>query len=505
MTKNAFYRDMYKTRFFSCLLLLSLLTNFFACDDNYDDYSTSPNDLLAFSRDTVNFDTVLTTINSPVKYLMVYNRHDKPLLISSVELEQGESSQFKINVDGMAGKSFRNIAIRPNDSLYVMIDVKPKENGEVIPTLLNDRVNFTTNGVSQKIVLEAYGQDVFFWTEKFLSSDTTIRDSKPILIRDSLVIEENVTLSIEEGACFYMDNDAKIVVNGNLKLKGTLENPIVFRGKRTDSMLSISYDLIPGQWDGFYFAGNSFGNEMEYVQIRNGKSGLYFDISTPDEEKVRMKNVVLTNFSEYLVRATNCNITAENCELSNSRFALLYLLGGKYSFTHCTIANFMLSSPESGWATSNNETLILSNVDDPFKDEPVYYPLLQADFINTIIWGKSPGWNSDIWREEEEGVEFNYFFRNCIIPNKGENGEHTIDCIFSKDPLFRKVNLWDPETKTYSAIDLRLKTPEEGQDPSPAINAANPEYSINIPFDLHGNDRLLDGKPDMGVYELLPE
>ncbi|MDL2322389.1 hypothetical protein LJC52_00190 [Bacteroidales bacterium OttesenSCG-928-A17] len=493
---------MYKTRFFCCLFLLSLLVNFFACDDNYDDYSTNPNNLLTFSKDTVRFDTVLTTINSPVKYLMVYNRYDKPLLISSVELEQGENSQFKINVDGMAGKDFQDVAIRPNDSLYVMIDVKPEENGEITPTLFDDHIVFVTNGVSQKIVLEAYGQDVFIWKEKVISSDTTIRNSKPILICDSLVIEENVTLSVEEGICFYMDNNAKIVVNGNVKFKGSLEKPIVFRGKRTDSMLSISYDLIPGQWDGFYFSENSFSNEMEYVQIRNGMSGLYFDISTPDEEKIRMENVVLTNFSEFLIRATNCNITAGNCEFSNSRFALLYLVGGKYSFTHCTMANFMLSSPESGWATSNNETLILSNTDILFSGKPIHYPLLQADFTNTIIWGKSPGWNSDIWMEAEEGMEFNYFFRNCIIPNKGENGEHTVDCIFNKDPLFRKVNLWDPETKKYSSIDLRLKTPEEGQDPSPAINAADPDYSISFPFDLDGNDRFADEKPDMGAYEL---
>ena len=500
---------MYKTHFFFCLWVALLSISFFACDDKYEDYSSNPNDLLSFSNDTVRFDTVLTTINSPVHFLMVYNRNDKPLLISSVGLERGETSGFKINVDGMAGKHFQDVAIRPRDSLFVIVDVKPEMNGEVIPTLLSDYIVFKTNGVEQKVVLEAYGQDVFIWEGKILTSDTLIENSKPILIRDSLFIGENVTLSVKEGTCFYMDNNARIVVKGNLKMEGSLEKPVVFRGRRTDYMLSISYDLIPNQWDGFYFHETSFGNEMEYVQIRNGRSGLYFDVSTPDEEKLRMKNVIITNFSENLLRAFNCNITAENCEFTNSRFALLELVGGKYSFTHCTMANYMPSVPEVGWANSNSETIILSNIDSLFSENSTSYPLIQADFYNTIIWGRSPSRGQITGKSDiqlfrgEEGVEFNFFFRNCIIPSRtGENGKYAIGCTFNEDPLFQKTNATDEETGYFSPIfDFRLKNPEETEDPSPAIDAAAPEFSISLPFDLAGKDRFLDGHPDMGAYE----
>jgi hypothetical protein len=501
---------MYKTHFFFCLFLVSLFASFFGCDDKYEDYSTNPRDLLSFSSDTIRFDTILTTINTPIRFLMVYNRNDQPLLISSVELKNGDVSGFKINVDGMAGQHFQNIAIRPKDSLFVLVDVKPEMNGEVIPTLLNDYIAFKTNGVEQKVLLEAYGQDVFIWEGKILSSDTIIENSKPILIRDSLLIEENTTLSIKEGTCFYMDNNARIIVKGSLKMKGSQEKPITFRGRRTDYMLTVSYDLIPGQWDGFNFHSTSFGNEMEHVHIRNGKSGLYFEVSTPDEEKLRMKNVVLTNFSENLLRATNCNITAENCEFSNSRFALLEFAGGKYSFTHCTMANYMPSAPDRGWANSTNETILLTNVDmdSLFSKNPIHYPLIQADFINTIIWGKFVNYgqlagHSDVKFWNEEDVEFNYVFRNCILPAlNGKNGEHAVDCIFNKDPLFKKTDTKDEETGYFSPIfDFRLRSPEETKESSPATNAANPEYSINLPFDLDGNSRFADEKPDIGAYE----
>ncbi|MDR2843731.1 MAG: hypothetical protein LBV57_03695, partial [Candidatus Symbiothrix sp.] len=57
-----------------------------ACNNNFEDYSTKPSDRLSFSTDTIAFDTILSTINTPYKVLMIYNRHSKPLLISSVSL-----------------------------------------------------------------------------------------------------------------------------------------------------------------------------------------------------------------------------------------------------------------------------------------------------------------------------------------------------------------------------------------------------------------------------------
>ena len=506
---------MYKTHFLFCLIVVSLFSSFFACNDNYEDYSVNPGDVLSFSRDTVHFDTVLTTINTPVQYLMVYNRNSKPLLISSIGIESGEASEFKINVDGIAGKTFQDIAIRPKDSLYILVDLKPEMNGEVNPTLLEDYIVFTTNGVRQKVLLEAYGQDVFIWEGKILSSDTLICASKPILIRDSLLIDENARLSVEEGVCFYMDNNAKVIVKGSISLKGSQENPVVFRGRRTDYLLSsLSYDLVPGQWDGFYFHENSFGNEIEYAYIRNGKSGLYFEASDPGKEKMRMKNVILSNFSGALIESINCWITAENCEFSNSRFALLNLTGGIYRFTHCTLGNFMLSSPQLGWANSNNETLILNNGYQPLpapgeKELPdsVFFPLIQADFTNTIIWGKNYLSHSKIQLNKKEGQEFNFLFRNCIIPNKGENDEQFIDCIFNTYPVFAKTSLQDPETEEYGPVNLRLKEKEneKSAEISPAIDKADPEYSKDLPLDLDGNDRLSDGKPDIGAYEFKPQ
>ena len=52
-----------------------------------DSISTSPTDILTFSRDTVNFDTVFTDLGTPTARLVVANRAKKGIVISSIRLK----------------------------------------------------------------------------------------------------------------------------------------------------------------------------------------------------------------------------------------------------------------------------------------------------------------------------------------------------------------------------------------------------------------------------------
>ena len=480
------------------LFIIFILTNFFACKDDFEDYSVNPQGLLTFSVDTLSFDTVLTTVNSPVLAFRVYNKNAKPLLISSVRLSEGESSGFKISVDGMAGTFFENVELLAKDSILVLVDVKPKENGQYTPTLLNDYIVFETHNIQQKVVLEAYGQDVYTWRGAVISSDSVLSNKKPYLIYDSLVIDAGATVEIEEGSVFYMHNNADLIVQGTIRVKGSVEKPVVFRGSRTDYMISIPYDLIPGQWGGIRFASESYDNELENMQIRNGSYGMDLEVcDDPQRNKLRMKNLVLTNVSGTLLQAVNCNIIAENCEFSNAKNALLYLVGGKHRFTHCTIANLYLYNPQLGWANSDNETLVLTETYwHPDSPDPLNFPLIESKFFNTVVWGGKYRSTSGIRIERNSGSEITYFFQNCLLPNEGTNDEYFVDCLFQVDPLFRKTDANDLErNRWYPSFDFRL------QKDSPAKDAANIEVASQIPYDLRGNPRLTDGHPDIGAYE----
>ncbi len=481
-------------------LIFFLLTGILlSCNEDFEDYSTSPGDILSFSTDTLSFDTILTTVNTPILQFMVYNKNEKPLLISSIDLTKADESGFKINVDGVAGNHFENVRIGAKDSLFVYVNVKASENGQVTPVVVNDYVVFTTNNTRQEIVLEAYGQDVYRWKGVVLESDTTLENDKPYLIHDSLEIKEGVTLTLKEGTTLYMHGKADIIIRGTIKAVGTLQKPVTIRGDRTDYMLNIPYDRVPGQWGGIHFSATSYDNEMEYTHIRNGVYGMNFELSDPGRSKLKLKNSILTNVSGPLVHALNCNIEAENCEFSNSKEALLYLAGGKYSFIHCTLANYYMSAREYGWGNSDNGTLVLSNIYYPPKaTTPEALPLQQADFYNTIIWGLKPTAGSGIALATDTirypDVALHYHFHHCVIPNKGSNDEDFVSCIFNQDPKFMNTKLVDNDSKSIP-YDFRIDSI------SPARDVADPEIARKIPYDLNGISRFLDKGPDMGGYE----
>ncbi|MDR3061605.1 MAG: hypothetical protein LBU57_05770 [Dysgonamonadaceae bacterium] len=475
-----------------------------ACTDNYDNYSDNPGDVLAFSTDTVAFDTILSTVTTPIAAFMVYNNNSKSLLISSVSLAQGDAGHFRVVVDGMAGTRFENIEIGAKDSIFVFVNVKLNENGGAEPVLYEDYVVFRTNGVEQKILLQAYGQDVYICKGKIFETSETLPNDKPYLIYDSLVVKEGVTLSIRQGTVFFMHQNSEIQVHGTLVAEGTREAGIVFRGDRMDNdyMVNIPYDRIPGQWGGFRFYETSFNNELDYVYIRNGLYGLSFDVSTTEQSKLKITNSVVTNVKGTLISATNCLIEATNCEFSNSRDDLLYLAGGKYSFTQCTMANYYPSIVQWGWGTSSNQTVELTNrmpVLDNTGNQVTYVPapLEKADFINCIIYGSNSRGGIRLAKDtvNDPGTTYNYEFLNCLVLyDDKKSKDRFTDCVFNKDPRFLNTKLTDDKSKSIP-YDFRIDSI------SPARNTAHVETARKFPYDINGVDRFADEGPDIGGYE----
>ena len=85
-----------------------------------DDFSTSPDDRLTFSTDTVSFDTVFTGQGTPTARLLVFNHAKKAVNISSIRFAR-QDTEFSLNVDGMSGETFSDVEIRGGDSIYVFI------------------------------------------------------------------------------------------------------------------------------------------------------------------------------------------------------------------------------------------------------------------------------------------------------------------------------------------------------------------------------------------------
>ena len=484
------------------LLLIAIA----ACTDDFGNYSNNPGDILTFSTDTLTFDTVISTITTPTGAFIVYNENSSPLLVSSISLSKGDASNFNIVVDGQAGNRFENVEIGAKDSIFILVNVNLDENGKTTPTLYEDQVLFQTNGVQQKIVLEAYGQDVYIWKGKVIEESDTLANDKPYLIYDSLEIKEGVTLTIQEGTTFYMHPNSHVKVFGTLIAKGTQDNRIVFRGDRMDNdyMVNIPYDRVPGQWGGFRFYENSFDNELEYVYIRNGSYGLIFEPSTTEHSKLKIKNSIVTNIKGSLISAVNCHIEGENCEFSNSQYYLLSLAGGKYSFSHCTMANYYPSVQQ--WGSSNNQTIYLTNENaevDELTGRTTYTPapLEQADFTNCIVYGANSRYGINLAKDtvRAPSTTYNYNFLNCLVLfDEKKSQEKFTDCVFNKDPKFMNLRLTDDDRKSIP-YDFRI-----GSESS-ARNVANVDAAQKFPYDINGISRLQDDGPDIGAYEYVKD
>ena len=498
-----------------------LIAGIVACND-INNFSVSSSHLLAFSTDTLSFDTVFTTVGSMTGYFMIYNRNSEALKIERINLAGGGRSGFRINVDGRKGDSFADIPIWKNDSLYVAVEVTVNPNDENSPFVLYDSIIFITNGRSQHVLLEAYGQNAFIYKGgTVFARDTTLAATRPSLVYDSIYIPEGVTVEIAQGASFYMHKDAKWLIDGTLKTFGTQSEPVVFRADRLNNFTStLSYDNMSAQWDGLYFGASSFDNELNYTMIRNGIAGLTFDESTPDRKKIDIRSSQINNMAGNVLWAVNCHIEASNTEFSNAGNCLVMLSGGRYRFTHCTIANYIQPAMMGQNAFRLTPSLTLAdNVarsDVNGLEDVSSFPLLQAFFDNCIIDGNlSPDtirpyrgeimFSTDDDFMDGNGEQFNYRFNHCVIKTKKTDNTRFIDVLFIENPIVENTKYIKSEGENkddkYDYIyDFRLA---EG---SLGIGKADPSIAEQYPADRDGIDRLTtEFGPSIGAYEYVPQ
>ena len=482
------------------LALMFLGTLLFpACDGLEESYSTNPSLRLAFSTDTLAFDTVFTTVGSATKQFLIYNNNDEPLNMETIMLASAGSTGFRINVDGRKGDYFNNIGILAKDSMFVFVEVTVNPNGENQPLLVKDSVVFVTNGIRQSVLLEAYGQDVHLYKGGLtVLSDTLFTADKPHLVYDSIVVAEGATMRVEKGATFYMHDKANLIVSGTLNSCGTIEEPVTFRGDRLDFILDdvLPYDRTPGQWGGIYLKDGSFGNIISHTIIRNGTQGVIAEPSEPSQLKLTLSNSQITNVSENAFCATNSKVVAYNTEISNAGGSVVGLVSGDYDFTHCTLANFI--------TLVQRTSVCLSLANNYSKDGQETIQPLDARFDNCIIDGSygagTEELNGEIGRSIKDGAAFEYLFNHCVITTNGTEDEHFQSVLFVNDETRPEYKLTGGESNKYR-YDFRLATEE-----SAGVGAADASVTATYPIDRYGVNRLeSEFGPTIGAYEYVPE
>ena len=418
---------MKKLRFLPLLALLAfMMPTMVSCIS--DDFTTSPSDVLSFSTDTVSFDTVFTDLGTPTARLKVFNKARKSVNISSIRFASAESN-FMMNVDGQSGKEFSDVEIRGGDSIFVFIECYIPEQQQNTPQLVEDNLVFVTNGVTQNVVCEAWGQNVTRLRNLTVEGDTTLTAELPYVIFDELTVAEGATLKIEPGANLLFHDGASMRVNGTLEAVGAPGKMINFRGDRLDNVLpDVAYDILAGQWGGVSFAPESFGNRMEYVDMRSTKTGLVVDsCGNLERQKLLLVNSWLHNSQRNALEVNYAWVDAYGCVFSEAAWASVYLAGGIHSFVQCTLSNYYLFSVPS------DPLLTLAHcMPDDLADDP-YNPLMVAVFDNCIFYGMP----ADINIGDLTGS--NVYLQYCSLKSPGTDDDNFIYCLWDTDPLFLTV------------------------------------------------------------------
>lgn len=400
------------------------------------------------------------------------------------------TSGFRMNVDGFAGNKVENVDLLKKDSLFIFIEVTVDPLNSNSPMLISDSIRFNINGSIQYAYLEAIGQDVEVWMGgRIIEHDTTLVAGKPLLIYDSIYVKKDATLNIEKNVRLHFHNKAKILVDGRINAKGTLEEPIIFRADRLDNLFTlVPYDRVPGQWEGMVIDSASYDNNFEYIQFRNTVNGIRFEKSDPTIKKASFINSIIHNSTGDGIYAENCWIEAKNSLFTNATGQAVNLIGGQYEFIHCTIANYF-----SWRGTSGKYGLSLSNntISEDGNINPV--PFTRADFINCVITGSS---RKSLTLGINTNIPSNYLFRNCAIYARGSDDDNFKETVW-EDPVLKKTTtLAEGTTNKWDYLfNFELDSV------SPAKNMANPAAASALPFDIRGVSRFSDDGPDIGCYE----
>ncbi len=455
--------------------------------------SDDPSIKLTFSNDSIIFDTVFTSLGSTTRRLMVHNTSNSRVSISNVQLSSGNSSAFKLNVDGEAGSKFTDVEINGGDSIYIFTRVTIDPNDVNNPFVVEDEINFLTNGNAQSVKLVAWGQNAnYILADTYVTGfppfkvvadsleTTTWTSEKPYVIYGYAVIDSYGKLEILDGTKVHFHENSGLwaYVDGVLKVYGTRENPVHFGGDR----LEEDYQDLPGQWDRIWLMEGRQGEDHEIYNavIENGFIGIQAEsFLRTTENSVILNNVIVQNMQGIGIFSRVFNISGENVLAANcGGYCMAFTGGGNYDLKHTTIANYW------PYSVRNTPSVFLNNYLLDTTETPIPFAI-NFKLENSILYGSNL---NEFETDMVSDVDSIYYFDHCLLKT-----EFNVSNSVNFNEVFKNEN---PLFVDYQVNDYRIDTL------SPAIDKGDQAIAATVPFDLLGNSRSQD--PDLGVYEFVP-
>jgi len=484
-----------KFSFIFLCFILGIIILFSGCrrDESFFEGKVS----LRFSSDTLRFDTVFTSRGSATRILKIFNPETAPVKVS-LSLENGSLSPFNFNADGEIGPDIDGLTIRPQDSIYVFVQVfiDPNEPATSSPFIIEELLQVKVNDNVQYVLLEAWGQNANYipttdagGSVNLLScrlNEISWDDPRPYVIYGILVID-SCSLVLPPGTKIYVHggvvrnqqsvyNDGLIAVlkNGKIISRGTPQDPVIIQGDR----LEEAYALASGQWVGVLLSSESRGNQLDYTTIKNSLIGIRVDsLAQLNLLGCRIYNTGNSGLigRHALIQATNCLF------FDNGKHAVELAHGGSYKFNYCTIGSYFGQFE----AVSINDYFCYET-----PCQQLFINNLNTEFLNCIIAGA--GEEEVLMDKKGQNNIYQFTFKNTLYKVKNLAGNqlyneliaNSNDCITLKggEKLFA-----DRRTGNYQLDSLSV-----------AIGKAR--AVPDIAYDILGKIRKPEN-PDAGCFE----
>ena len=500
-------------RIFNAFIITLFLIFLNSCRKDFDTIKSTGD--LSFSKDTIFLDTVFSNIGSSTRNFRVYNKSNNAITIPTIALARGEGSFYRLNVDGISGKSFENIDILANDSIFIFVEATI-DFSKVTNPIYTDSIVFDADnnfqdvdlvtlvqdahflfpsrdaqGITETIVLgqDEMGEDIT--VNGFLLEGNTIwQDDKPYVIYGYVGVPSNRILVIDAGTKVHFHKDSGIIVqeDATLKVNGQLGNEVIFEGDR----LEPDFAEVAGQWGTIWLREGSKNHEINYAIIKNSVIGILVDDRNGTARTLNINNTQIYNSTNFGILGRNANIEGENLVIANAgQSALACTIGGIYDFKHATFANY--------WRNSFRQfpSVLINNFSSTFDmaGNEVITPvdLVAANFTNCIIAGSQ---NIEFFLDKVDNATFNFNIKNSLLRFE------TNDIDLLNNPLFdfTDVTVYQnvilngtPDFQNVNTNNLII-----GED-SDANGNADLFTALSIPLDILGVSRTIS--PDIGAYQ----
>lgn len=479
---------------FFCLEALTV-----SCRNDLGTFETGRNPLW-FSTDTISFDTIISTLNMPVKRFTIHNRSEKPVKISRIYIRNGESGYgqraFRFTVNGDTSCEVRDLVIEGRDSVYVFMRIGMPLSGQNQPFIVDAyfQCDMADCKSSQSVYLYAFGQDAYYWkpdrifAKPYPNADKpTVIDTqyiryfiwspqthsfgandKPYAIFGYLTVPSGQTLDIPAGARLHFAPGAGIWVQAGatLRINGTLERPVLLSGLRLDTL----YKDQAGQWGHVWLGAESKDHQIRHAIIQNGTNGVWLDstLNPTARPNLILENTIIKNMANYGLVAYRNHVQGDNLVIGNCRNAVSLRRGGQCRFIHCTFASYSLGghSLEMLEETTSGNTQNFSG----------------CLFVNSIFYGSE---SNQIYLDVNNQQGDAYLFNHCLIRQRETTHFGNIDyfpvCAFNLDPRFH-----NPQKSDFRIADTLSGAYRKG-------------IPTNVSSDITGLKR--PSNPTVGAYE----